>query len=538
MKKIISFSCLLLFFISGYTQPVQRPKLVVGIVVDQMRWDYLYRYYERYLPDGGFKRLLNKGFSCENTIIPFAPTVTGTGHSTIFSGSVPAISGIIGNNWWDKQLNRSMYCTEDKAVKTVGSNTSAGEMSPRNLLVTTIADEMRLATNFRSKVIGIAQKDRGSILCAGHSANAAYWYDPGTGDWISSTWYMSDLPKWVKDFNAQQLVDKYYQEGWKTLYPVDSYLQSTADEKNYEGSPFGKKFPYDLKKFARSDYGILNTTPFGNTFTFEMAKAAVIHEQLGTDANTDMLAISLSSPDYIGHTFGPNSVEVEDCFLRLDAELGRFMDFLDATIGKNQYLLFLSSDHGVAHVPGFLQENKIPGGYVRFSGMAREMNEKLNEKYGKKPLIAGIYNAQVYLNDELISMSGLNREEITKWVIDFMVRQPGVDRAFELAELMETPLPEKTRNMYANGYHPARSGDIQVVLVPQWMDRSGNTGTTHGSWYPYDALIPLLWYGWGIKPGKLYREVTMSDIAPTIAALLHIQPPSGSVGRVIEEIIK
>src|SRR5437868_12600488 len=300
MRKFISIVISLGIVSIVLSQPatIQRPKLVVGIVVDQMRWDYLYRYYDRYDANGGFKRFLNQGFSCENTLIPYVPTITACGHSSIFSGSVPAISGISGNTWWDDDQMRIVYCTEDMNVNTVGSSSTLGKMSPRNLLVTTVCDELRLATNFRSKVIGIAIKDRGGILPAGHSANAAYWYDNTVGDWITSTYYMTALPKWVNDFNGQKLVDKYFQQDWNLLYDANSYIQSSADEKSFEGKPFGPKFPYDLKKVSNK-YGTLPVTPFGNTLTAEFAKAAINAEQLGADDITDFLTVSFSSPDYI-----------------------------------------------------------------------------------------------------------------------------------------------------------------------------------------------------------------------------------------------
>ena len=342
MRKFISFLVSFSVAATVLSQPatIQRPKLVVGIVVDQMRWDYLYRYYDRYDANGGFKRMLNQGFSCENTFIPYVPTITACGHTTIFTGAVPAMSGISGNFWWDKEQMRSVYCTEDRSVKTVGSTSTLGVMSPKNLLVTTICDELRLATNFRSKVIGIAIKDRGGILAAGHSANAAYWYDNTTGDWITSTYYMNALPKWVNDFNSQKLVDKYFQGEWKLLYDAKTYVQSSADEKKYESKALGTKFPYDLKKI-QNKYGSLAVTPYGNSFTNEFAKAAINAEQLGADDITDFLTISFSSPDYIGHNFGPNSVEAEDGFLRLDKDLGNLFDFLDTKIGKGQYTAFL-----------------------------------------------------------------------------------------------------------------------------------------------------------------------------------------------------
>jgi len=332
MQKLLTALFIATQSLSVQAQPgIERPKLVVGIVVDQMRWDYLYRYYDRYDANGGFKRMLNQGFTCENTLIPYTPSVTACGHSCIYSGAVPAISGITGNFWWDREQQRSVYCTEDQSVNTVGSNSTQGKQSPRNLLVTTVCDELRLATNFKSKVIGVAIKDRGGILTAGHSANAAYWYDNSVGNWITSSYYMNELPKWVNDFNKLKMVDNYYQKGWSLLYPASTYVNSTTDVKTYEAKTLGtNKFPYDsLKKYIGKDYGKISVTPMGNSLTAEFAKAALQGEQLGADAITDFLAISFSSPDYIGHSFGPTSIEAEDGFLRLDQELGAFLNFLD-----------------------------------------------------------------------------------------------------------------------------------------------------------------------------------------------------------------
>jgi predicted AlkP superfamily pyrophosphatase or phosphodiesterase len=539
MKRILSLLLSFILIAGSFVraQPVQRPKLVVGIVVDQMRWDYLYRFNDRYSPDG-FKRMLSQGFSCENTFIPYVPTITACGHSSIYSGSVPALTGISGNFWWDKEQMRSVYCTEDGSVNTVGSSSSLGKMSPKNLLVTTICDELRLATNFRSKVVGIAIKDRGGILPAGHSANAAYWYDNTTGDWITSTYYMNELPGWVNEFNRQKLVDKYYQQGWNLLYPANTYVQSTADEKKYEAKPIGEKFPYDLKNFAGKNYSILPVTPFGNSFTTEFAKATIIGEKLGADDITDFLAISFSSPDYIGHTFGPNSVEAEDGFLRLDKELGSLFNFLDTKVGKGQYTVFLSADHGAAQVPEFMQENKLPGGRVYMTTIREKLNKALKERYNIDNIIVSDENYQVHLNHPALDSAKTNKKELIQWIVDRFSVEPGVFRAFALDDLNSVPLPARLREMLNNGYNPRRNGDVQVILLPHYIDAYGSTGTTHGLWNPYDSHIPLLWYGWGIKKGKTNRETYMTDIAPTIAAMLHIQMPSGCVGHVIEEVTK
>ncbi|HNR17087.1 MAG TPA: alkaline phosphatase family protein [Chitinophagaceae bacterium] len=539
MKRFFSIILFLTVYINIQAQQeLKRPKIVVGLVMDQMRWDYLYRYYDRYSETGGFKRMLNQGFTCENTYIPYTPTVTACGHSTIYTGSVPALSGITGNFWWDNDQMRGVYCTEDKTVNTVGSNSTQGKMSPRNMLVTTICDELRLATNFKSKVIGVAIKDRGGILPAGHSANAAYWYDNSAGKWITSTYYMNELPKWVAEYNNQKIVDSFYEKGWTLLYPESTYLQSTADEKNYESKPFGSKFPYDLKKFIGKDYGKISTTPMGNSLTFDFAKKALINEQLGADNITDFLAISFSSPDYIGHTFGPNSIEAEDGFLRLDRELGDFFDFLDAKVGKGQYTTFLSADHGAAHVPEFMQENKLPGGRIFMSTVTGNLNKALNEKYKIANIIVSDENYQVHLNHPALDSARLDKPEIINWIIQKLLAEPGIDRAFSLKELNNIPLPSTVRKMLNNGYYPRRNGDIQFILKPNYIDAWNNTGTTHGLWNPYDSHIPLLWYGWGIRQGKTNRDTYMTDIAPTLGAILHIQMPNGSIGEVISEVLK
>ncbi len=518
---------------------IPRPKLVVGIVVDQMRWDYLYRYYNRYLNNGGFKRLIGNGFSCQNTMIPYIPTVTACGHTCIYTGSVPAINGITGNEWWDYDLSRDTYCTGDDQVKTIGGNSKAGQMSPRNLLVSTIGDELHLATNFHSKVIGIALKDRAAILPAGHSANAAYWYEETTGNWISSSYYLNELPKWVQDQNAKKLVDQYFALDWNTLYPLATYVQSTPDEEPYEYRPFGREakgFPYNLKQFIGKNYGLLHVTPYGNSFTFEMAKAAINGEQLGAGTNTDMLTLSISTPDYIGHTFGPNSVEAEDDFLRLDKDLGNFLDYLDDKVGKGEYLVFLTADHGAAQVPFFLNQYKIPAGNAVDAAYTDELNKLLKDKFGSDKLLMDVSTYQVHLNRSLIKHLGLNKDSINKVVVDYLLTQPGVYRAFPLDKLNETTLNATIKTAVTNGYYPQRSGDIQIIFKPQWIEGFENGGTTHGEWNPYDSHIPLIWYGWNIKSGQTGREVYMTDIAPTIAYLLHIQMPSGSIGHVIEEV--
>ena len=522
-----------------------RPKLVVGIVVDQMRWDYLYRYYARY-QSNGFKRLLNEGYSCENTQVDYIPTVTAAGHTCIYTGSVPALTGIAGNDWIIQATGKGTYCTADTTVQTVGSTSKAGQMSPRNLLTTTVTDELKLATNFRSKVIGIALKDRGGILPAGHTADAAYWFDDKTGNWITSTYYMADLPQWVKDFNDQKLAETYLKLDWNTLYPIETYVQSTPDNSKYEGKFKGTDaptLPVKTSALYKGNLGLIRATPYGNTLTLDFAIAAINAEQLGQHAVTDFLAVSLSSPDYIGHQFGVNAVEIEDNYLRLDREIANFLVYLDAKVGKGNYTVFLTADHGAAHNTAFLNDHNIPAGVWDDGAVLNGLNKVLVDKYKAQPVVRSLNDYQVNLNYQVITDQHLDEEEIKKDCISYLLTQPAIAFAVDMKKAETAAVPEELRERIVNGYNIANSGEIQIILKPGWFTGHGSadggpTGTTHGTWNPYDSHIPLLFLGWGINHGSLNRETHMTDIAPTIAALLHIQAPNGNIGKPISEVLK
>ncbi len=517
-----------------------RPKLVVGIVVDQMRWDFLYRYYDRY-KSGGFKRLLSEGFTCDNTNVDYIPTFTAIGHSTIYTGSVPAIHGMAGNDFIIQATGKSMYCTEDTTVRTVGSSSNAGLMSPRNLLTTTVTDELKLATNFRSKVIGIALKDRGGILPAGHTANAAYWFDDLTGNWITSTYYMKSLPDWVQKFNAEKNAEKYLKQDWNTLYPINTYVQSFPDNNPYEGKFAGATtptFPIKTSTMFSNGYAVIRNTPYGNSITLDMAKAIISNEQLGKNTVPDFLTVSLSSTDYVGHLAGPNSVEIEDTYLRLDQDLATFFTYLDAKVGKGNYTVFLTADHGAAHNPTLLTDKNIPAGLWSGPEILKNLNAILESKYNAAGLVLGFGNYQVNLNNLLIAKNKLNEEEIIANCIQFLKTQTGVAYVVDMKNIQSATIPDALRSRIQNGYNAERSGVIQIILKPGWYQGYGPTGTTHGTWNPYDAHIPLAWMGWGIKQGKSNISYHMTDIAPTIAALLHIQAPNGSIGQPIIEVLK
>ena len=552
MKRVYALAAaLLLFSPIGFAQKktaktvtqktfpaeINRPKLVVGLVVDQMRWDYLYRYYNRYV-NGGFKRLINEGFSVENTMIPYTPTYTAPGHTCIYTGSVPAVHGIIANNWYDPELGIDMYCTDDKTVQTVGSTSAAGLMSPKNMLTTTITDELRLATNFKSKVIGISLKDRGSILPAGHSANAAYWYDGISGNWITSTYYMKQLPAWVDAYNKQKMPDLYYAKEWNTLYPITSYSQSTTDNKNYEGAYKGEAapvFPHKLSDAVGKNFELIRSTPYGNTMTLDLAEKAIAAEGLGKGTTTDFLAVSCSSTDYVGHQFGPNSIEAEDTYLRLDKDLEEFFNYLDKSVGKGNYLLFLSADHGAAHVPGFMAENKMPSGLVATRKLTTELNNLIEKDFKVKKSVLAVMNNQVIYNKSEITASKADFDAIKKETIAYLRLQDGIQDAVDNTRLSESTLPAEIKERITNGYNARRSGDVYFLLKPNWFD-GGATGTTHGAWYPYDSHIPLVFMGWNVRPGKTNKTHYMTDISATLAAMLRIQMPSGCIGEPITEL--
>ena len=520
-----------------------KPKLVVGIVVDQMRWDYLYRYQDRYTKDG-FNRLLSEGFSNENTYIPYVPTYTAIGHSTIYTGSVPAIHGIAGNDFIIQATGQEMYCTQDDEVNGVGTTSKAGKMSPKNLLTTTVTDQLKLATNFRSKVYGVSLKDRGGILPAGHFADAAFWFDGETGNWISSTFYMNELPQWLQKFNDKKLTDKYLDK-WTTLYPIDTYKQSEKDgnpyRANYKGNDI-MTFPYDLKAMKKDNgFGLIRSTPFGNTLTKDIALAIIENEKLGkNDAGiTDFLAISFSSTDYVGHQFSPNTIEAEDTYLRLDKDLGDIFNYLDKNIGKGEYLVFLSADHGGAHNPKYIQDKKGNAGYFQTSTVKKELNAKLESKFKAKDIVRSLSNYQVHLNYDVINSNDLDEDDIREEIVKYMQKVDGVSFAADMDNIANSPILAIIKERMINGYNRKRSGGINYILDPQWYGGKVNAGgTTHGTWGSYDSHIPFVLMGWGIKPGKNYNPVHMTDIAPTISALLKIEEPNGNVGKPVVEVLK
>jgi predicted AlkP superfamily pyrophosphatase or phosphodiesterase len=549
---------LLLFFIghSFYSlgQDSKTPKLVVGVVIDQMGFDQLYKYKERY-GKTGFNRLINEGFNFKNANVNYIPSETAPGHASIYTGTTPAYHGIIGNSWYYRPLGNYVGNVSDSNEKTVGSIVeNPNGVSPINLAATTITDELRLRSKFKSKVISVSMKDRAAILPGGKSANAAFWYDweSSPGYFISSSFYMKKVPKWVSRFNELGKSDAYLNQSWNTLYPLSTYTASSPDDNKYEPSLGGKSsptFPYDFKtmrervKANGTEYRLLWVSPAGNSLLTEFAIAAIENEELGKDDYPDILNVSYSVTDVIGHTFGPQSVEMEDIFLRLDKNLGDLFSALDSKVGKNNYVLFLTSDHAAIPVVSYLRDNKLDGDIARIEQYNKELNSFLVAKYGVGSWIENFDGNQVYLNKNTVDEKKLLLPVIQQEVADFLMTQKGVYLALTAHDLQTQTYEEGLRKTIQNGYYPKRSGDVLLtydsgtILHPDpQMAVERVKGTVHGSGYSYDTHVPLLWMGLGIPKGESVRSVYPTDIAPSLAMFLNLQLPSAVQGKPLSEL--
>lgn len=534
MKRISLFLLLAI----GCLRSTAQPKLVVGIVVDQMRYDYIDKYWNKFGNDG-FKRLVNQGYNCKNTNYNYVPTFTGPGHASIYTGTTPATHGIVSNEWVDVRTGNKVYCAYDGQVGSVGTGTSAGKMSPQNMISSTVGEELRKFNYNASKVIGIALKDRGAILPAGHKANAAYWFDGTTGNWITSTYYMNQLPAWVEGFNKLELAKNYLSQPWSTLFPMVNYTESDPDDSNCE-SPFSGKdrpvFPYDLPALmnANGGLGLIRSTPFGNSFTKDFVLETIKRENMGKGAVPDLLCVSFSSTDYIGHQFGPQSVEVEDCYLRLDKDLAELLDFLDKWVGKDKALVFLTSDHGASEAVPCLQKKNIESGVIHEKTIADSLKKFLLRSYGDTILL-GVNDFDVYFNRKKIKIKAPDLHAISRSAADYLARMNGIADALTESDIQAgifSAPKDSVRSKIKSGFYPGRSGDVIFVLKPGWLE-GYSTGTSHGSPYWYDTHVPLLWWGYNIKKGSTEAAVTITQVAPTLSEILKIPDPDGCISEPI-----
>jgi predicted AlkP superfamily pyrophosphatase or phosphodiesterase len=518
------------------------PKLIIGIVVDQMRYDYLHRFNKKY-GDGGFKRLLNNGFSLENAHYNYIPTYTAVGHTSIFTGTTPDNHGIISNHWYDKYLKQTIYCVDDENYKTVGNNGDGGNKSPHRLFTTTVTDQLRLAQSMQGKTIGIGIKDRSAILPAGHTANAAYWFDGGSvGNWISSSFYMDSLPNWVNEFNNLKKPDEYLSKPWNTLYDINTYTESISDDNNYERTFKGEDkpiFPHDIPNLRskNNNYSIIKEIPAGNSITTDFAIAAIEGENLGQSNYIDFLTLSFSSTDYVGHQFGVDSKEIQDTYLRLDKDLERFFYYLDEKIGKNNYTVFLTADHAAVQVPAYLKSLKIPANYLPGKKLTDYVNNIVKDRFKTDKLIENISNFQVFLNKEEIKKEKLSVDEVSSFIVEEVINFDGIYKAVTAKTIQNNYFEYGILSSLQKGYNQKLSGDVLLIPNPSTIIYP-KKGSTHGSGYSYDTHIPMIFYGNGIKKGSSAKKYEIIDIAPTVANMLNIEFPNGCTGKVIEEILK
>lgn len=526
------------FFFSAFLNAQDKPKLVVGIVVDQMKMEYLYRFSSDF-SNNGFKKLLSKGFTFHNMHYNYMPTYTAPGHAAIFTGALPNVNGIVGNDWFNKATGKEMYCTDDASVTTLVEGTeSEGKMSPKNLFSTTITDELKLATNFKSKVIGISIKDRGAILPAGHFADWAFWYTK-TGNFISSSFYGNKLPDWTIQFNEEKNYLKYIEKGWDLLKTKETYNESLNDNNPYEGKLFKKTpfFPYDTKEmFSNNDAGVLRTTPYGNNLIADFAKKAIENEKMGADEITDFLTLSFSSTDYVGHVLGPRSIELQDTYLRLDETIADFLTYLDEKVGKGNYLIFLTADHAGAENTTYLKDNKYEVESLNSKNLQQSIIDFSQKTFGEN-LLLDYSNFNVFINKEKVNQKGLAINDVKQKFKAFLLSQNFISNVFTEEEIQNSGSNNQLLQIISNGYDPKQNGELVLLFKPGFMEYS-STGTTHGSPYSYDTHVPCLFYGWKIKKGESFNKKTITQIAPTLAQKLKITMPNGTQSEVLEEILK
>ncbi len=535
---LFAILCCLLSVNSFSQQPQAKTKLVVGVIVDQMRAEYLYRFQDKF-SDDGFKRLMNDGFVCRNTHYNYIPTKTAPGHASVYTGTTPKYHGVIANEWYDRTLKKEINNVDDYSTQTIGGEGSSGQRSPHKMLSTTITDELQLSNDGKSKVISISLKDRGAILPGGHMSDGSYWYDAGTGNFITSTYYKEELPVWVEKFNKKGHVKLLLKNGWHTLAPIGSYTESTIDEQAYEKVFHHKNnasFPYEFGELSNKEqYDIFQETPFGNTIVAMMAGEALVSEKLGQGTETDFLAISFSSTDKIGHAFGPNSIEIEDTYLRLDQDIASLLRKLDAQVGKGNYTLFLTADHAATDVPQYLINNKVPAGYYSSENIVAKVNTTLGDIFKIEGLVENMSNGQLFFDMQKIVTNQLNLIEVLEEGKKVLYEIEGVFQVLLRNDLEKLEYTLDEKGMVQRGFNIKRSGDIVVLFNPSWT-KERKYGTEHGSGYSYDTHVPLLWYGNDIPKGSSIRKYSITDIAPTVSMLLGIKFPNACIGVPIQEL--
>lgn len=548
MRKTFNFFVSIILFTSVSTSTVAqktKPKLVVGIVVDQMCYEYLYRYQSKF-SDKGFVKLMNNGTHCRNTQYNYVPTYTGPGHASIYTGTTPSNHGIVANDWYSRSLKKTINCVGDETVSSVGTTDLGGKKSPKNLKSNTITDQLKL-TYPNSKVISMSIKDRSAILPGGHLSDGTYWFDFSSGNFITSSFFKTDLPDWVKSFNAKKMPDSYLKETWNTYYDIKTYTESGVDDSPYEHLLKGKKtptFPYNLKEMTNNqlDYDLFTHTPFANTYLADFALEALEKERLGLGKETDFLCVSFSSTDILGHAFGPNSIEIEDMYIRLDLEIAKILAELEKKIGKENFVFFITADHAVVPVPQLLIDKHLPGGYLNWKPLYETLKEEVTTQFGVN-FISSRQNSNFYFDRELLKSKNIKLEDAQEFVKSKVKNWENVKSVYTGIELANAGADFEWRDMVRRGYRYQESGDVIYTLEPGFISQWGEApdaykGTTHGSSYNYDTHVPLIWYGANIPSQEILRRINITDITATLVPILQLAKPSSTTGEPILELFK
>lgn len=546
LASVILFIC---FCFITYSQeayiPPDRPKLVIGIIVEQLRFDQIEKFRDRF-SDNGIKRLLNEGTFYRNAEYDYILTQSAPGFATISTGAEPAFHGITSDSWYLPLRNEQIYCTKDISVNPVGGSYESGLHSPANLVASTFSDELKMSTNRKAKVFAVGIKESAAILGAGHAADGAFWFDNVSGTWMTSSYYMQNLPSWVNDFNAARHPEKYLNSIWNLFKPVGYYSACLPDTNRHE-SGFGgiNFFPYDLRKIAQKserkqdrDFSMLRETPFSDALTTQFVLRLIENEQLGKDEVTDYLSVCYSSTDYIGHRFGPSSVEMADAIFRIDYEIEMLLKSLNENIGKKNILVYFTSAHGVSEVPSVLESNRIPAGVFRQNQSLQLLRSYLNAVYGEGDWVKGYSEKQFFLNRTLIEDARIPLEEIQKKVARFVVQFSGVAAAYPISYFEANDFGNGNLKKILNNFSPQRSGDVIIVLNPGWIETESGYVTNHNSPYEYDIHVPLIWYGWTVDRLSVTRKVNITDIAPTLSTLCRIPFPNASTGEPMYELFR
>ncbi len=525
--------------------PPDKPKLVIGIIVEQLRFDQVEKFRSR-LGENGIRRLLNEGTYFQNASFQYLLTQSAPGHATISTGAEPSHHGITSDNWYVPLKNELIYCTGDISVNPVGGSYETGLHSPVNLQASTFSDELKMATGGRAKVYSAGLKQSPAIFSAGHAADGVFWLDDVTGTWMSSTYYIDSLPPWVADFNAMNYSETLLNNPWELLKSPDTYSDCVPDSNSYEAGFNGiNYFPYDIKKLStkgrgnqKYDFSCLKEIPAGNSLTTDFAKMLIEKAELGQDDVTDYLSVCYASTDYIGHRFGPSSVEMADAILRLDRNIEDLLLFLNEKIGKRNILIYFTSSHGISELPAVLENNRIPSGYFRQNQALQLLRSYLNAVYGEGDWVKGYSEKQVFLNRTLIEDARIPLEEVQKKAARFLVQFTGVASAYPYSAFEANDFGNGNLRKIINNFSPQRSGDVIVTLNSGWVEREEGSVTNHNSPYEYDSHVPLIWYGWTVNRSTVTRKVNMADIAPTLSSLCNVPYPNACAGEPLFELFR